>query len=101
MAFVAVPHFAPTHPSALADILARSTSMPVVEILDGQAIAPNTIYVLSPGQDLTVESTGRSAGARRFNIATVRDDIDRRLALPYFFIDLALLRHTSKAHSAR
>jgi hypothetical protein len=27
-----------------------------------------------------------------FAIATVRDDIDRRLAIPYFVIDLALLR---------
>ena len=68
MAFVAVPHLDPTHPSALADILARSTSMPVVEIVDGQAIAPNTIYVLPPGQDLTIEDTTlelqpRSVGA--------------------------------------
>jgi hypothetical protein len=68
MAFVAVPHLDPNHPSALADILARSTSMPVVEIVDGQAIAPNTIYVLPPGQDLTIEDTTlelqpRSVGA--------------------------------------
>jgi two-component system CheB/CheR fusion protein len=68
MAFVAVPHLDPTHPSALAAILARSTSMPVVEIVDGQAIAPNTVYVLPPGQDLTIEETTlelqpRSVGA--------------------------------------
>jgi two-component system CheB/CheR fusion protein len=42
--------------------------MPVVEIVDGQAIAPNTIYVLPPGQDLTIEDTTlelqpRSVGA--------------------------------------
>jgi hypothetical protein len=35
-----------------------------------------------------------------FNIATVRDDVDRRLAMPYFFIDLALLRLMSKWHPA-
>ena len=68
MAFVAVPHLDPTHPSALSDILARSTPMPVVEIIDGQAIAPDTIYVLPPGQDLTIEDTTlelqpRSVGA--------------------------------------
>ena len=27
-----------------------------------------------------------------FSLATIRDDIDRRLAMPYFFVDLALLR---------
>jgi hypothetical protein len=27
-----------------------------------------------------------------FAIATIRDDIDRRLAIPYFALDLALLR---------
>ncbi|MGE0815839.1 MAG: DUF4062 domain-containing protein [Vicinamibacterales bacterium] len=31
-----------------------------------------------------------------FSVATVRDDIDRRLALPYFFIDLALLRRATE-----
>jgi len=36
----------------------------------------------------------RERGA--FNIPTVRDDVDRRLALPYFSVDLALLRHMSR-----
>jgi two-component system CheB/CheR fusion protein len=57
MAFVAVSHLDPTHPSTLADILARSASMPVIEIADRQAIAPNTIYVLPPGRDVTIEDT--------------------------------------------
>jgi chemotaxis response regulator CheB len=57
MAFVAVPHLDPAHPSALSEILARSTSMPVIEIVDGQVIAPNTIYVLPPGQDMTIEGS--------------------------------------------
>lgn len=57
MAFVAVSHLDPNHPSALADILARSTSMPVIDVVNGQSIAPNTIYVLPAGQDLTLEGT--------------------------------------------
>jgi hypothetical protein len=32
-----------------------------------------------------------------FNLATVRDDVDRRLAMPYFFIDLGLLRQMNTA----
>lgn len=35
----------------------------------------------------------RSAGG--FALATVRDDLDRRLAIPYFCLDLALLRKTA------
>ena len=35
-----------------------------------------------------------------FALATVRDDVDRRLALPYFFIDLALLRHIRTSREA-
>ena len=57
MAFVAVPHLAPAHPSALSEILARSSPMPVVEVVDGQVIAPNTIYVIPPGRDMTIEAT--------------------------------------------
>ncbi len=55
MAFVAVPHLDPAHPSALSEILARSTSMPVIEVADGQTIVPNSIYVLPPGRDMTIE----------------------------------------------
>jgi two-component system CheB/CheR fusion protein len=55
MAFVAVPHLDPAHPSALSEILARATSMPVIEIVDGQVTAPNTVYVLPPGRDMTIE----------------------------------------------
>lgn len=57
MAFVAVPHLDPTHPSALAEILGRSTSMPVVEIGHGQTVAADTIYVLPSGQDVTIEGS--------------------------------------------
>ncbi len=57
MAFVVVPHLQPDHPSALAEILARSTSMPVVQIASEQVIEPNTIYVLPPGHDLTIQDS--------------------------------------------
>ncbi len=64
MAFVVVSHLDPVHPSALAEILARSTRIPVTDIVDGQAIAPNTIYVLPPGQDVTIDGDRFALQAR-------------------------------------
>lgn len=40
-------------------------------------------------QSTIVQQMRRAGG---FALATVRDDIDRRLAIPYFFVDLELLR---------
>jgi two-component system, chemotaxis family, CheB/CheR fusion protein len=57
MAYVVVSHLDPVHPSALSEILARATSIPVIEISDGQVIAPDTIYVLPPGRDVTIEDS--------------------------------------------
>ncbi len=54
LAFVFVQHLAPTHASALAEILSRVTSMPVTEVRDGREVEPNHVYVIPPGQDLVV-----------------------------------------------
>jgi two-component system, chemotaxis family, CheB/CheR fusion protein len=43
MAFVLVQHLAPTHPSALAEILSRATKMPVLEVHDEPTIEPNHV----------------------------------------------------------
>jgi len=43
MAFVLVPHLAPSHASALTDIKARTTSMPVSEVVDGVRVEPNHV----------------------------------------------------------
>jgi two-component system CheB/CheR fusion protein len=54
MAFIAVQHLSPTHASVLADILARETRMPVAEIHDGTALAPDRVYVMPPNASLVV-----------------------------------------------
>jgi two-component system CheB/CheR fusion protein len=41
MAFVLVPHLAPSHTSALAEILSRTTSMPIQEAADELKVQPN------------------------------------------------------------
>src|SRR5512143_2455143 len=43
LAFVLVQHLDPSHESLLADLLARTTAMPVHEARDGQALEVNTV----------------------------------------------------------
>lgn len=54
MAFVLVQHLDPDHESALTEILARSTTMPVREVSDKQVVQPNHIYVIPPDKRLSV-----------------------------------------------
>ncbi|NOT25217.1 MAG: response regulator [Acidobacteria bacterium] len=55
MAFVVVSHLDPTHASALPEILARHTPMAVLEAVQNQAVEPDHVYVMPPGQDMTIE----------------------------------------------
>ena len=48
MGFVLVQHLDPTHPSILAEILQRSTTMPVVEARDGMVVERNRVHVIPP-----------------------------------------------------
>ena len=54
MAFVLVQHLAASHPSALAEILSRATTMPVAEVRDEPRIEPNRVYVIPPGQEMVI-----------------------------------------------
>jgi two-component system CheB/CheR fusion protein len=48
MAFIVVLHLSPSHDSSLAAVLAKATTMPVVQAGDGQAIELNHVYVIPP-----------------------------------------------------
>ena len=54
MAFVLVPHLDPSHASLLAEILQRTTTMPVVEALDQMPVAANCVYVIPPNRDMAI-----------------------------------------------
>jgi two-component system CheB/CheR fusion protein len=54
MAFVIIQHMAPDRESVLNLILARATQMPVLEVEDGMAIAPNYVYVIPPNASMTI-----------------------------------------------
>lgn len=54
LAFLFALHLAPQHESRLAEILQRSTKMPVQEARDGMTVKANHVYVIAPNSDLQV-----------------------------------------------
>ena len=71
MAFVIIQHMSPVQESLLSEILSRSTQMPVNQVADGMAVAPNQVYVIPPNVSMTIASevlslTPRGRGRRMF-----------------------------------
>ncbi|MFN2400034.1 MAG: chemotaxis protein CheB [Gemmatimonadaceae bacterium] len=54
MAIVLVQHLDPTHASLLAELLARSATIPVHEARNGTTLAANCAYVIPPNKSMTV-----------------------------------------------
>src|SRR5882724_3712125 len=54
MAFVLVSHLSPSHASHLAEILSRSTAMPVQEVKDEPHVEPNQVYVIPPDSNMII-----------------------------------------------
>src|SRR6266404_3785820 len=54
MALVLVQHLDPKHESMLAELLSRSTELPVSEVEDGMPVAPNHIYVIPRNSEMTI-----------------------------------------------
>ncbi|MUH46558.1 MAG: diguanylate cyclase, partial [Actinobacteria bacterium] len=53
-AFIVAQHLAPQHPSMLAELLSRSTTLRVVTAADGQPLESNVISIAPPGSDIVV-----------------------------------------------
>jgi two-component system CheB/CheR fusion protein len=54
VALVFIPHLDPTHESAMVELLARTTSLPVRQAADSMRVDINTVYVLPPNCDMTI-----------------------------------------------
>jgi two-component system CheB/CheR fusion protein len=54
LAFVVIQHLDPTHKGMLAELLQRSTAMPVAQIADGTLVEANHVYVIPPNRDLSI-----------------------------------------------
>ncbi|MGQ0618516.1 MAG: chemotaxis protein CheB [Panacagrimonas sp.] len=82
MAFVLIQHLAPSHPSALAEILARTTTMPVREMKEDQRqVQANHVYVIPPGRCM-----GIAGGWLQL---TPREEIGQHRVIDHFFRALA------------
>ena len=82
MAFVVVQHLDPTHVGMLAELLQRSTPMPVAQVADGTRVEADHVYVIPPGKDLSL----LHGVLHLFEPITPRG---LRLPIDYFFRSLA------------
>jgi two-component system, chemotaxis family, CheB/CheR fusion protein len=64
IAFVLIQHLPPDRESLVADILARSTKMTVLQVEDGMPVEPNHVYVIRPGHTLTIREGRLHLGER-------------------------------------
>ena len=55
MAFVIIQHLSPDFKSLMGDLLARHTTMSIHRVTSGIALKPNTIYLIPPKTQMTVE----------------------------------------------
>src|ERR1051325_5574909 len=51
-ALIFIPHLDPTHESAMVELSARATEMPVVQAGDGMQVSANRLFVLPPNSDM-------------------------------------------------
>ena len=54
LGFVLVQHLLPQHKSALTQLMARATSIPVREVTNNLRIKPNHVYVIPPDKKLGI-----------------------------------------------
>ena len=64
MAFVLVQHLDPKHGSVLQEILARTTKIPVTEVIQGVVVQPDHAYVIPANTNLTLKNGMLQLGSR-------------------------------------
>ena len=84
VAYVVVQHLSPNHESMMAELLGRRTSMPVRQADDGDILKANHVYVLGPGDVVTVEESHLAIEAR----ATAEDGNRSPHPIDAFFFSL-------------
>jgi two-component system CheB/CheR fusion protein len=81
--FVVVQHLSPDHKSALEDLLARHTVLPIHRVENGMAPAPNAIFLIPPKKLLTLRDGQFQLSEH--DIASVAE-----LPINVFFLSLAV-----------
>lgn len=82
MAFIYIQHLSPHHTSTLASILARSTKMPVKEVVNRLPVEPNTLYVCTPDKEMDVFNG-------KIKLTPRHDEVLPYLPIDSFFISMA------------
>lgn len=82
IAWVLIQHMAPDRESHLSQILGRCTRLPVAEVTVDTPVEPDRIYVVGPGQVMTLRD-----GTLR--TVTEQDPLARRTSIDAFFLSLA------------
>ncbi|HXT00756.1 MAG TPA: CheR family methyltransferase [Elusimicrobiota bacterium] len=65
LGFVLVQHLDPKHESALTGLLAKTTSMPVRQAIDGTPVMPNHVYIIPPNTYIKVAKGVLRLGPRQ------------------------------------
>jgi len=79
MAFVLIQHLAPRHESQLAEVLSRTTAMPVITVTAGLRVEPDRVYVIPPNTEMTIGGGAFALSSRA---------IDRHAPIDQFFRSL-------------
>ena len=56
LSFVVVQHLSPDYKSLMADILGKHTEMKVIQVENGMEIEPDTVYLIPPRHNMTIEN---------------------------------------------
>ena len=85
-AYVVIQHLSPDYKSLMKELLERHTAMDVYRIEAGMELQPNSVYLIPPGQNLTVEG-------KTLHLAKRKQDREERYELNFpiniFFKSLA------------
>src|SRR6202044_3036380 len=85
MAYVLVLHLDPARESAVTEIMARATRMPVVQVKEGMRVTPDHVYVIPPNCEMTIADWVLHLGSRqeRRSSNTTIDTFLRSLAMAH------------------
>ncbi|CAG0947134.1 Chemotaxis protein methyltransferase Cher2 [Anaerolineae bacterium] len=82
VALVFIQHLDPTHESMLTNLLAKATSLPVLQVEDGMSVMPNHVYVIPPNTNMAILHG-------TLNLMPRADIAGQHLSIDYFFRSLA------------
>ncbi|MFL5730365.1 MAG: CheR family methyltransferase [Cytophagaceae bacterium] len=77
MAFILIQHLSPNRESFLPEIISRNTRMDVFQVSDGMSIAPDRVYIIPPGKEMSIVD-------HKFNLSDLPPR-NQRLPIDTFF----------------